>query len=229
MIINVIITTSIRVEKRKLSLVGEGSDGLECVTKFCYLDDMTDTGGGAENALRTGIRCAWGKFNKLKPFLVLRGTSQKLKGKINRACVQSVLVYRSEAWPMKIEDAKRLLHTERAMVRRMCGGTLSCRKRSEDLISCYWVCDKSGGEKYIWSGLDTWSIWRVMSGQLPAEKLRWNVERVAEEGEERPDRNVWMRIWKCEGWNQRWHKILPSGGGAFMKPIQPLQAGKNGR
>src|SRR6266568_2183306 len=119
----------------ELSWGGEGSDGLECVTKFCYLGDMIGTAGGAEDASRTGIRCAWGKFNELKSFLALRGTSLKLKGKIYRACVQSVLFYGSVTWPMKVEDARRLLRTERAMVRRMCGVTLSCRKKSEDMIS----------------------------------------------------------------------------------------------
>src|SRR6266568_531541 len=119
----------------ELSWGGEGSDGLEFVTKLCYLGDMIGGAGGAEDASRTRIRCAWGKFNELKSFLALRGTSLKLKGKIYRTCIQSVLVYGSETWPMKVEDAKRLLHTERTMVRRMYGATLSCRKKSDDLIS----------------------------------------------------------------------------------------------
>src|SRR6266568_2489866 len=119
----------------ELSWGGEGSDGLECVTKFCYLGDMIGAAGGAEDASRTRIMCAWRKFNELKSFLALMGTSLKLKEKIYRACAQSALVYGSETWPMKVEDAKRLLRTERAMGRRMCGVTLSCRKKSEDMIS----------------------------------------------------------------------------------------------
>lgn len=112
----------------------KGSTRLEYVTSFCYLGDMIGAGGGAEDATRTRVRCAWGKFNELKPLLALRGTSLKLKGKIYRACVQSVLVYGSETWPMKVEDAKRLERTERSMVRRMCGVTLSDRIKSEELI-----------------------------------------------------------------------------------------------
>src|SRR5260221_223706 len=123
------------VEELEIMLGREGSDELECVTKFCYLRDMIGAGGGAEDASRTRVRCAWGKFNELKSFLASRGTSLKLKGKIYRACVQSVLVYGSETWPMKVEDAMRLQRTERAMVRRMCGVTLSERKNSEELIS----------------------------------------------------------------------------------------------
>ena len=32
---------------------------LECVDKFCYLGDMTEAGGGAEEASRARVRCAW--------------------------------------------------------------------------------------------------------------------------------------------------------------------------
>jgi len=109
------------------------SDKLECVKKFCYLGDMIGAGGGAEEASRTRVRCAWGKFNQLRPILAARGFSLKMKGKIYRACVQSVLVYGSETWPMKVEDTRRLERTERSMVRRMCGVTLADRGRSEEL------------------------------------------------------------------------------------------------
>ena len=58
-------------------------------------------GGGAEDASRTRVRSAWGKFNELAPVLTKRGVSLKLKGKIYDACVQRVLVYgitRLELW-----------------------------------------------------------------------------------------------------------------------------------
>lgn len=109
------------------------SDSLECVDKFCYLGDMIGAGGGAEDASRARVRCAWGKFNQLRPILAARGFSLKLKGKIYRTCVQSVLVYGSETWPMKVEDMRRMERTERYMVRQMCGVTLGDRCRSEEL------------------------------------------------------------------------------------------------
>jgi len=121
-------------EELEMPFGQDGNSGLECVARFCYLGDMIGAGGGAEDASRTRVRCAWGKFNELKPFLASRGTSLKLKGRIYRACVQSVLVYGSETWPMQVEDARRLERTERAMVRRMCGVTLSDRVMSEELI-----------------------------------------------------------------------------------------------
>jgi hypothetical protein len=100
---------------------------LEMVSSFCYLGDMLGSGGGAGEATRTRIRCAWAKFHELSQFLRERGASLKLKGKIYRACVQSVLVYGSETWPTKVEDMQRLERTERMMVRWMCGVSLKDR------------------------------------------------------------------------------------------------------
>ena len=67
--------------------------GLESVDTFCYLDDMLSAGGGVEEAVGCRVRCAWGKFNELMPILTMRGTSLKVKGKIYKTCVQSVMMY----------------------------------------------------------------------------------------------------------------------------------------
>ena len=50
---------------------------------ICYVQE-----GEAEEASRTRVRSAWGKFNELAPVLTKRGVSLKLKGKIYDACVQ---------------------------------------------------------------------------------------------------------------------------------------------
>ena len=64
-----------------------------------------------------------------------RGASHRMKGKIFRARVQSVLTYGTEAWAMKAENLHSLERAERMMVRWMCGVSLKDRKRSEDLYS----------------------------------------------------------------------------------------------
>jgi hypothetical protein len=48
----------------------------ELVDKFCYLGDMLSAGGGAEDASRTRVWSAWGKFNELAPVLTKRGVSE---------------------------------------------------------------------------------------------------------------------------------------------------------
>ncbi len=127
---------------------------LECVKKFCYLGDMLGCGGGAGEASRTRVRCAWGKFNQLKPMLARRGASLKVKGKIYRSCVQSVLVYGSETWSIKGEDERRLERTERAMVRKMCGVKLAERISSEVLrgrLGIESVLDVVRRDRLVWA------------------------------------------------------------------------------
>ena len=109
-------------ESEVLKEIEIGTDKkLECVEKFCYLGDMIGAGGGAEEASRARVRCAWAKFRELAPILTSRGASLKVKGKVFRACIQRVLVYDSETWPMKMDDLQRLERTDRMMIRWMCG------------------------------------------------------------------------------------------------------------
>ena len=98
-------------DKRNLGL--RNGVEFECVDRFCYLGDMVSAGGGADLASRTRVRCAWNKFRELGPVLTERGASLKLKGKIFTACVQSVMVYGSETWPMRVEDIQRLQRAEK--------------------------------------------------------------------------------------------------------------------
>ena len=101
---------------------------------FCYLGDMLGEGGGCEEASRIRVKCAWGKFRELAPFLTSKGASLKLRGKIYKACVQRVLVYGSETWTMKAADMLRLERTEKMMVRWMCGVSLRDRKTNQELL-----------------------------------------------------------------------------------------------
>ena len=80
--------------KREISL---GADGkLECVEEFRYLGDVIGAGGGAEEASRARVRCAWAKFRSLAPVLTVRGASLKKKGKVYETCVQ-------EFWCMELK------------------------------------------------------------------------------------------------------------------------------
>ena len=108
---------------------------VECVTKFCYLGDTLGAGGGVEEAVRARVRSAWAKFKELSPILTTRGASFHVKGKVYMACVQSVLVYGTETWSMKVENLRSLERAERMMVRWMCGVSLNDRARSVDLYS----------------------------------------------------------------------------------------------
>jgi hypothetical protein len=122
-----------KAQDKQEIVLGTGGT-LEIVDRFCYLGDMISEGGGAEEASRARVQCAWAKFRELMPILTARGASLKLKGRIYKACVQSVMIYGTETWAMKVDDMGRLGRTERMMVRWMCGVTLKDRKPSEELL-----------------------------------------------------------------------------------------------
>jgi hypothetical protein len=119
--------------EEKSEMVIENVGNLEYVNKFCYLGDMIGAGGGADEASRARVRCAWSKFRELSPLLTSRGVSLKVKGRLYSACVQSVMIYGSETWPMKLEALQRLERTEKMMIRWMCGVTLKDRNSSVEL------------------------------------------------------------------------------------------------
>src|SRR6185436_17729574 len=100
---------------------------------------MIGAGGDADDAVRARVRSAWSKFRQLVPILTPRRISLKLKGKIYKACIQSVMVYGSETWPMKSSDLSRLVRTERMMARWMCGVKLNDTKSTADLLNCLGV------------------------------------------------------------------------------------------
>ena len=80
----------------------------------------------------------------------------KVKGKVYRTCVQRVMVYGSETWPMKVEDVQRLERTERMMVRWMCGARLKNRISSEELNGQARYCEdygdrETGSTQVVWS------------------------------------------------------------------------------
>ena len=94
-------------------VVVDDAGSVEWLDSFCYLGDVMGCGGGVEDAVRHRVKCAWGKFRELSPFLTLRGMSLKLKGKLYSACVQSVLMYGSETWALKVGVVQRMMSTEK--------------------------------------------------------------------------------------------------------------------
>ena len=120
---------------QKLCPIKLNGDSLECVDKFCYLGDMIGSGGGAEDASSMRVKFAWGKFRELSSILTARRASLKLKGKLYRTCVQSVMICGSETWTMKAEDMQRLERTDTMMIRWMCSARLNDKKASAKLLS----------------------------------------------------------------------------------------------
>ena len=170
---------------------------LECVPKFCYLGDTLEARGGVEEAVRARVRSAWATFKELSPILTARGASYRIKGKIYKACVQSVLTYGTEIWAMKKANLYSLERMERMMVRWMCGVSLKDTKRSVDLYSLLGVqsvADMVRPGRLRWFGhLERRSVDDWVSACRKVEVAGRDVRG----GKGRLGKNVWIKTWKC--------------------------------
>ena len=85
---------------------------------------MLGAAGGCEEASRTRVRGAWGQFREFAELLTRRGIPLRQKGRVYRSCVQSVMMYASEIWAVRVEEEQRMERNENVMLRWMCGVTL---------------------------------------------------------------------------------------------------------
>ena len=102
-------------------------DEVETVNGFCYLADRLNASGGCEAAVTARVRIRWVRFRECGELLLENRFPLKMKGKVYRCCVRSIL-YGSETWCLK-ENEKAIL---RAMVRAMCGQKVVDRKTTEE-------------------------------------------------------------------------------------------------
>ena len=51
----------VTLTSREVCPIKLNGDSLECVDKFCYLEDMIGSGGCAEDASSMRVKCAWGR------------------------------------------------------------------------------------------------------------------------------------------------------------------------
>ena len=73
------------------------------------------------------------RLEQLKPIRTVRGASLGMTGKIYAACVQSVMVYGNDTWPIRVEDMQKMERTESMMMRWMCGVSLKDRRPTVEL------------------------------------------------------------------------------------------------
>ena len=59
-------------------------------------------------ASRTRVQGAWGQFKEFAELLTRRGIPLRQKGRVYRSCVQSVMVYASETWAVRVEEEQRM-------------------------------------------------------------------------------------------------------------------------
>ena len=75
----------------------------------------------------------WGQFKEFASLLTRRGVPLKQKGRVYKTCVQSVMVYASETWALRVEEEQRVERNENVMLRWMCGVTLRDKVHTAEL------------------------------------------------------------------------------------------------
>ena len=110
-------------------------DSLEVVQTFCYLGDTCGQTGGCLDAINSRIQSSWKAFRSLLPILTNRSIRLKIRGRVLNACILSVLLYASETWAVTSSDISRLERNLNAMMRWVCGVSLSDHTPSATLIN----------------------------------------------------------------------------------------------
>ena len=95
-------------------------DKLEVVASVCYLGDMLSAAGGCELSTTIWLKTAWKKFKELLPVFSSCHLSFKTHGHMYSSCVQSAMLYASEAWPLTKPNLQRLQLNDRAIIRQIC-------------------------------------------------------------------------------------------------------------
>ena len=73
-------------------------------------------------------------FKEFAELLTRRGIPLRQKGRVYRSCVQSVMVYASETWAVRVEEEQRMERIENVTSSWMCGVTLRDKVPMVELI-----------------------------------------------------------------------------------------------
>ena len=104
------------------------------VNGFCYLGDRLNASGGCEAAVTARARLGWVKFRECGELLHGKRFSLRLKGRVYRSYIRTVMLYGSETRCLKEKELAILRRSERAMVRAMCGVKLMDKKNIKELM-----------------------------------------------------------------------------------------------
>ena len=96
------------------------------------LGNRLNCSGGCEAAVTARVRIGWVRLRNCGELLFGNKFPLRMKVKVYRCCVQSAVLYGSEAWCLKENEKAPLRKTERAMVRAMCGQKVVDRKTTEE-------------------------------------------------------------------------------------------------
>ena len=81
---------------------------IDRVNTFTYLGSNLQLDGDVSHEIQIRLGKATGRFKQLDKLWKQRSVPTRIKSKVYKACVESVLLYGCESWPVKASDTQRL-------------------------------------------------------------------------------------------------------------------------
>ena len=148
-------TESLRMNTEDTAAVKMDGVGIPDVSQFKYLGSTIDREGGCEADVQKRIGNAWAKWRSLKGVMCDKRMPNRLKGKVYRTCIRPVMLYGSEAWPIRKVEERKLGTTEMRMLRWSTGKTMLDRvpnEKTRKLLQVRPIDEKVRERRMRWFG-----------------------------------------------------------------------------
>jgi len=89
---------------------------IEVIQEFNYLGEVVGCSGGVQSSATARICGGWRKFSELSQVLCGRVLSLKLKDRLHKSCIRSVMSNGSKCWAKKKADTRRMQAAEMRMI-----------------------------------------------------------------------------------------------------------------
>ena len=117
-------------ENANTSTVAVDGNTVEKVDQYVYLGKTVTQAGGLLPEIKRRIALGWAAFSKVANIMKSRKASMNVKRKVHNEYVLPVMVYGSEAWPLKKAHMELLSVAQRKMECIMLGITIRDHKRN---------------------------------------------------------------------------------------------------
>ncbi|KAD6795909.1 hypothetical protein E3N88_06805 [Mikania micrantha] len=108
-----------------------GDQEVPKTTKFKYLGSFIQGDGDVDSDVAHWVQAGWKKWRATTTIICDKKFPEKLKGNFYRVAIRPAMMYSTDCWPIKKNQARKLETAEMRMLRWMCGHTRLDRIRNE--------------------------------------------------------------------------------------------------
>ncbi|KAD4385913.1 hypothetical protein E3N88_26082 [Mikania micrantha] len=118
-------------EEKEDAQVTIGDQEVPKTTKFKYLRSFIQGDGDIDSEVAHRVQVGWKKWRATTSIICDKKFPEKLKGKFYRVAIRPAMMYGTDCWPIKKNQARKLETTEMRMLRWMCRHTRLDRIRND--------------------------------------------------------------------------------------------------